>query len=200
MTNTGQTKSIGRGVNRSHGAQINIMATTKLVQNAAGAFVEESTNKGAAKLRKSNFRDEQEADVYHDEVSVTGGVVYVREMDDLRYSRLLDLQSEFNQFVSSASENEAKALEIEKSQPKVARALRDEMEAGLTAIRAKNAAFTRELIESQIAGWSFERTYSPEAFTKLVSDSQTAVLEKVMSASLIGREDSSFLAPPSAQS
>lgn len=176
------------------------MATTKLKKNAAGDFVEVADTAAPTELRKSAFRDEQDADVYHLEIVVTDGTVYAREMDDECFAKLLELQTDFRDFAQSAKSDEERASAVEAKQPEEAAKIRAASMKGVQDIRARNAKFTRALVSSQVAGWSFDRPFSPDAFKQLRGDDQTAVIEKIMSASLIGREDSDFLAPTSAQS
>lgn len=125
------------------------MATTKLVQNTAGDFIEvpgadldatgAATGTGTGALRKSAFRSDQDANIYHEEVPITGGVVYVREMSDEHFERLLDLQNAFKDFAQSAASDEARARDIEAKQPDEAATIRAASMKGVQEIRAKAA-------------------------------------------------------------
>ncbi len=161
--------------------------------------VSEALVKPAA-LRLATFRDDQGDDVYHDEAPITGGVVYIRELTDEEYGQFLELQSAFKTLIQTATDAEKSARELEAQNPDGAAQIRGVSEREVEALKGRNLTFTRELVKAKVAGWSFERPYSPTAFRQLGAKAQNAVIEKIVGASVIGRQDSDFLAESSVRS
>lgn len=143
-------------------------------------------------LRALSFRDEQDADGYHNLTAIRGGNVATREMSDEKYAELMELQSVFKSIAE-----EAASIDAGNGDEKARAAAMDK----INAIKKRNQVFTRQLIEESVAGWDLARPYCPSAFPRvLIGADQNSVLQSIIAASSIGREDSDFLAPNSAHS
>jgi hypothetical protein len=151
--------------------------------------------KPPAHLRLATFRDEQGEGDYHLAVPVTGGMVYVREMDDETFKVFCDRQKEFIALQEKPLRAELKAQELQ-AQNRLEEATKLRLEAIEMSLKAKeeNYAFTRWLLEKLVAGWSFPRPYTPDAFAQLRSEDHQLVVGEIVRASDLNRSDADFLA------
>jgi hypothetical protein len=154
-------------------------------------------------LKQVTFRDEQDANFYHNTVEVTNGVVYIREMDDETYKVFSKKQASFIKMQEEPLQVEIKAREMEaENNLKEAAQLRSDAIAKLAVAEKDLAAFNRWLLEKTVAGWSFDRPFSISAFYQLRSEDNQLVVEEIVRTSRINREglsevDANFLADAS---
>lgn len=149
-------------------------------------------------LRQSPFRDEQDATVYHLVIDVTGGKVFAREMDAPTFKEFSKRQQQFQDMMTRPMMVEQEALQLE-TQNKFGEAmsLRLKTQEEVAAAQRDNKAFTRWLLERTLAGWSYARPFSMQAFSQLRGDDQQAVVQRIIRASSLGRDEADFLAEDS---
>jgi hypothetical protein len=146
-------------------------------------------------LRYSPFRDEQEPNVYHLAIPIKGETVFAREMDDETFAIFQRERAPLQTIQEKAVRVESEAQKLDdKNQMEDAMALRMGMVVEIREMEKKNRKFTKWLCGKLLAGWSFARPFSPEAFAQLCGDTQQHVINEIVRASVANRDDSGFLA------
>lgn len=152
----------------------------------------------AKPLRALTFRDEQDADGYHNLTPVAGGNVATREMspDDFEAFRAQVKANIEALKVPARNEQQAQALEAQ-GKPDEAAKLRAEAQAVYQRAQIDNTAATEDLLNRFVAGWDFERPYTAGAWRALRADDINALINDIIEKSAVGRGDVGFLADAS---